>query len=213
MAPPLPLKLMSTRMSGFPWGKYRGSEKADSERSSESAGDMPQTPSRIFRGNPDDESDWFGVTTLVVHNIPSRYTQERLLNDWREPSIDFLYLPYRVKQRRAARYAFVNFTTSEEALRFRDQVDGSFLQATDHQLSVGKAKSQGLAANVLLHRATFEQNQRCRPVVFKRGQRVDFEELLSEIIGDISSGSDTPEDSPRNIFMGMSLSHGQKFSL
>lgn len=134
------------------------------------------------------EAEFEGKTTLVVHNVPDRYTQERLLMEWKpDGSYDFLYLPYRFKQRRASRYAFINFTTEEYARQFRKDWDGQRLPGSKHSLSIRVARLQGLAANIELHCG--EKDERSRPVVFRNQQRIGFEELLASFRLE-TSGSD-----------------------
>eukprot|EP00418_Pyrodinium_bahamense_P012640 CAMPEP_0179110982 /NCGR_PEP_ID=MMETSP0796-20121207/51819_1 /TAXON_ID=73915 /ORGANISM="Pyrodinium bahamense, Strain pbaha01" /LENGTH=582 /DNA_ID=CAMNT_0020809127 /DNA_START=30 /DNA_END=1776 /DNA_ORIENTATION=- len=58
-----------------------------------------------------------GTTTLTIRNVPGRYTQDRLIEEWGpEYSYDFLYLPHSLRDQRSKGYAFVNFTTHEAAL-------------------------------------------------------------------------------------------------
>jgi len=126
-----------------------------------------------------------GVTTLCVHNIPFRYTQDRLLEDLKFP-YNFLYLPYR-GHRTATRFAFVNFETPEAAERFRRAVDGTFLpMAADkpmQPLSVAVAETQGFEANMLLHCPHDERKPKWNPAVFDGvdGLRLEFDEVLAKV--------------------------------
>lgn len=62
-----------------------------------------------------------GTTTVMLRNIPNKYTQskliERLHEDFRG-DMDFLYLPVDFKNKCNVGYAFVNFRTTEACERF-----------------------------------------------------------------------------------------------
>jgi mitochondrial fission protein ELM1 len=60
------------------------------------------------------------ITTLVVRNIPPRFTLEHLLCQWPR-EIDFLYLPNSFESTRNLSFAFVNFTSAAAAEAFREQ--------------------------------------------------------------------------------------------
>jgi hypothetical protein len=61
------------------------------------------------------------ITSVVVRNIPSRYTAEMLLEEWPiMGTYDILYLPTHAARNRCAGYAFINFTSSAAAHAFRD---------------------------------------------------------------------------------------------
>ncbi|CAE8609293.1 unnamed protein product [Polarella glacialis] len=131
-----------------------------------------------------------GMTTLAIHNIPNRYSQDALFVDFQGFSFDFLYLPYRLKQRRSSRYAFVNFSSPEEAARFCRKFDGLCISTSQVPLSVGIATTQGLAANLKLHISTVKANPKQKPIVFDNHmQRVDYENLAAEMMSTASSQS------------------------
>ncbi|CAE7377122.1 unnamed protein product [Symbiodinium sp. CCMP2456] len=117
------------------------------------------------------------VLTFIVQNIPARCTPHRLLQLFQpaRDGIDFLYLPFRYRQKRSSRYAFVNFRSTNEAARFRDRWEGVALAPHDRPLVFGPAKTQGLAANMYLHAAGRERERSIEPVVFYNGEEVSFE--------------------------------------
>ncbi|CAE8660436.1 unnamed protein product, partial [Polarella glacialis] len=105
---PLPLKLMARRSGTAEdevWTSDLKEGTADDEDTTE------------FEEEWTSAADaWQSATTLVVHSIPSRYTQAGLLRIWSSsPFLDFLHLPYRNNQRRSSHYAFVNFTSPAAA--------------------------------------------------------------------------------------------------
>jgi len=93
-----------------------------------------------------------GVTTLVVRNVPARYTKKELLQEWSpNRAFDFFYLPFNHRKKRAAGYCFVNFTSHEEAVTFHNQWHSKCLSAskrTGKKLCIGAAEVQGLEANL-----------------------------------------------------------------
>jgi len=61
------------------------------------------------------------LTTLKVDNLPSTWSQNFLLEVWppEANSINYVYVPFNLRQRRTTHYAFLNFTSSGSAERFR----------------------------------------------------------------------------------------------
>jgi len=90
--------------------------------------------------------------------------------------VDFIFLPYRSKQRRSSRYAFINFTSEQAAKRFQKRWHGASLVAAGEGLAIGAAKTQGLAANLFLHvedGTERSDGQTSLPLVFRNGHEVD----------------------------------------
>jgi len=128
-----------------------------------------------------------GVTTLVVRNVPARYTKEMLMQEWPPNGMyDFLYLPFNFKQKRTSGFAYVNFTSHEAAVNFYSQWHGKSLcnQGTAKQLSIGVAGTQGLEAN-LRHVAASNigriKNLQHMPSVFNGVDEVPLVGLLDQI--------------------------------
>ncbi|CAE8592817.1 unnamed protein product [Polarella glacialis] len=92
-----------------------------------------------------------GFTTLVIRNIPARYTQEMLLAEFiPDGSFDFFFLPYSFKHARTMGIAFINFRTHAVALSFQENWHRQFLQnhGRTKNLDVAAATVQGLEANL-----------------------------------------------------------------
>jgi len=128
-----------------------------------------------------------GVTTLVIRNVPARYTKELLMQEWPvDGTYDLLYLPFSFKQKRTAGYAFVNFTTHEAAVDFHSRWHGKALrdQGTAKRLSISTAETQGLEEN-LRHMAACNvsriKNSKYLPSVFNGIDEVPLEEMLEQI--------------------------------
>jgi hypothetical protein len=87
-----------------------------------------------------------GITTLMIRNIPPKYTQTMLLEEWQHNgTYDLLYLPYSDKKKRNSGYAFVNFVSEAEADSFKNKWYGARLAHFDRRknLSVVPAAMQG----------------------------------------------------------------------
>lgn len=143
----------------------------------------PWTPQNVLSDIQEAEAGESGqranrqVLTFIVQGIPARCTPHRLLQLFQPAGdgIDFLYLPFRFRQKRSSRYAFVNFRSTHEAARFRSRWEGVTLTPNDRPLVFGPAKTQGLAANMYLHAARREREWSIEPVVFYNYEEVSFE--------------------------------------
>eukprot|EP00930_Biecheleria_cincta_P040091 TRINITY_DN2749_c0_g2_i3.p1 TRINITY_DN2749_c0_g2~~TRINITY_DN2749_c0_g2_i3.p1 ORF type:complete len:413 (-),score=72.32 TRINITY_DN2749_c0_g2_i3:75-1313(-) len=125
------------------------------------------------------------MTTVVVRNVPARYTQERLLEVW-EPdgSYNFLYLPYSVRQKRGSGYVFVNFCSHQAASDFWQKVQGTRLPGCEHlkSLDVAVADVQGLENNLRYwgnRKLSRISNANFLPIVFDGTRRVDFKKQVA----------------------------------
>jgi len=128
-----------------------------------------------------------GLTTLVIRNVPSRYTKENLLHLWPpDGTFDFLYLPFNRKQRRTAGYLFMNFTSHDAAVAFYKKWHGKQLhdQGTARKLSIRAAEIQGLEENLRhLIDANVHQNTNPKylPIVFSGVDEFLFTELVEQM--------------------------------
>jgi len=128
-----------------------------------------------------------GLTTLVVRNVPSRYTKEDLLHLWPpDGTFDFLYLPFNRKQRRTAGYLFMNFTSHDAAVAFYKEWHGKQLheEGPARKLSIRAAEIQGLEENLRhLIDANVHQNTNPKylPSVFSGVHELLFTELVEQM--------------------------------
>jgi len=101
------------------------------------------------------------LTTVMLRNIPNKFTETKLLNELTARgfgnSFDFFYLPadWKPSKRQGQKmvanlgYCFINFTTPEEAERFRLEFTG--LKLTENTMKVCEvtyAEVQGLETNI-----------------------------------------------------------------
>jgi len=127
-----------------------------------------------------------GVTTLVIRNIPARYTKVMLLQEWLvDGTFDFIYLPFSFKQKRTAGYVFLNFTSSAAASAFQSQWHGRPLCAeVSSKLSIGAAEVQGLEENVwhlIKCKINRVKNPKYLPSVFDGAREVPFGEYVEQL--------------------------------
>ncbi|CAE7342964.1 ML3 [Symbiodinium sp. CCMP2592] len=130
------------------------------------------------------------VTTLMLRNIPNKYTQNSLMQEicarGFRGAFDFFYLPMDVHNRSNVAYAFLNFISPKEAENFRNEFHGrQFHRVRSRKVAaVSNAHLQGLQANLqhFEHRVVLlSRNDQYRPVVFRNGHRVKFEDALNEV--------------------------------
>jgi len=141
----VPMSSMHSAVSSF-----RSSFQSD--RSS-ILSDASSTTNSFLDVPPEIDTD---ATTLMVKNVPAKYTQRMLLKEFREQGIkagsyDFFYLPVDFKSRANLGYCFLNFRKPEQAQDFRATFHGYMptrLNKRSKVFYICQAKVQGLPANV-----------------------------------------------------------------
>lgn len=94
-----------------------------------------------------------GVTTIMVRNVPNKYTQRLLLRVWKQMgyghAIDLFYLPMDFRNKCNLGYCFLNFISAEYAAQFRAEVEGLRLTTfkTPKVLVTAEAHIQGFLPN------------------------------------------------------------------
>jgi len=120
--------------------------------------------------------------TLMLRNIPNKYTQEQLLADldsYRK-AIDFLYLPTDFKNTCNLGYAFLNFRDGDVAEAFAAAHNGERLPRfplSPKVLSVQCARVQGVQANIERFRDSSVmgvQVEAMKPMLFEDGMQIPF---------------------------------------
>ncbi|CAK0860326.1 unnamed protein product [Prorocentrum cordatum] len=135
------------------------------------------------------------ITTLMLRNLPRRYTQEQLLREIQDvvgTTVDYnlLYVPWDSRDNCNVGYAFLNCCDAEGAERCRMIFNGYYFcrSAKQKQCSVFTAHIQGLESN-LIHLlttsmgvlATGGQPDKNMPVIIWQGQRVRFQKVVAAL--------------------------------
>lgn len=127
-------------------------------------------------------------TSLMVRNIPNKYTQQMLLNEFMENGhgpgvIDFFYLPIDFKNRCNRGYAFINFVDTRDILAFHRQYFGKHWRTfnSDKICDITYARIQGKAAMLkrFENSALMEKDDEYKPLVFvssgpEKGKKLPF---------------------------------------
>jgi len=123
--------------------------------------------------------EWGNTTTVMMRNLPNKYTQHLLLTDMNEAgfsgTFDFLYLPIDTETNANRGYAFVNFAQPGLAWMFKQAYEGQSMPRfnSDKVVSVFAATLQGFDAN-FQHYANSRVNRgdpACRPLFLREPSR------------------------------------------
>lgn len=127
-------------------------------------------------------------TSLMIRNIPNKYTQQMLLAEFTENGhgpgkIDFFYLPIDFKNKCNRGYAFVNFVECKDIVPFHRQYFGQNWRVfnSDKICDITYARIQG-KANMLKrfeNSALMEKEEEYKPLVFvshgiEKGKQLSF---------------------------------------
>lgn len=137
-------------------------------------------------------SDERVLTTVLMRNIPNNMTRDMLLDlinaEGFQGSYDFLYLPLDFKGMVGIGYSFINFISSEQAMRFQAHFAGfcRWGLQSDKVCEVSWTESlQGRDAHVERYRNSPVMHESmadgCRPVLYKDGERIAFPDPTKRI--------------------------------
>ena len=127
-------------------------------------------------------------SSLMVRNIPNKYTQQMLLGEFAAAGhgpdkMDFFYLPIDFKNRCNRGYAFVNFVDYKDIVPFVDRYNGTGWKSFNSEkiCDITYARIQGKAAMLkrFENSALMTKDDEYRPMVFvshgeRKGQRESF---------------------------------------
>jgi len=122
-----------------------------------------------------------GVTTLMVRNIPARFTPEKLLEVWPvDGSYNLLHMPFNFQKQRRAGIAFVNMVSHEAAVEFAAKWHGRKLANVGgiKRLDIGAAEVQGFEGNLRNFKGSKIKNDIFLPIAFNGTERLDIKALL-----------------------------------
>jgi hypothetical protein len=125
------------------------------------------------------------ATTVMLRNIPNKYTRSMLIALVDEQGFagryDFVYLPMDFRQSINLGYAFANLLTHEDAMKFRE-VFQDFSNWSSESAKTGEVSwatpHQGLHDNVERYRNSPVMHpsmpEEFKPLVFKDGKGIEF---------------------------------------
>ncbi|KAL6634456.1 hypothetical protein ACP70R_027127 [Stipagrostis hirtigluma subsp. patula] len=121
---------------------------------------------RIMRG--DDNR-----TTLMIKNIPNKYTSKMLLaaiDENHKGTYDFIYLPIDFKNKCNVGYAFINMTNPQHIIPFYQTFNGKKWEKFNSEkvASLAYARIQGKSALIahFQNSSLMNEDKRCRPILF-----------------------------------------------
>ena len=144
------------------------------------ASTQPATPTYPYSGEQLYSTE---RTTVMLRNIPNKYTQRMLLDQLSElgyeGQYDFFYLPIDFRNRCNVGYAFINFTSPDVATKFKNHLHGYRLTGFNSQkiCEVSYARVQGLKANIQHYRNSPVNGitiPEYRPLLFANGTEIQF---------------------------------------
>ncbi|KAJ8626860.1 hypothetical protein MRB53_020167 [Persea americana] len=112
-------------------------------------------------------------TTLMIKNIPNKYTSKMLLaaiDENHRGTYDFLYLPIDFKNKCNVGYAFINMISPSHIIPFYQAFNGKKWEKFNSEkvASLAYARIQGKAALVthFQNSSLMNEDKRCRPILF-----------------------------------------------
>lgn len=135
---------------------------------------------------------WANVTTIMMRNLPNKYTQRMLLTEVNQAgflgTFDFMYLPIDPETSANRGYAFLNFTEPNYAWMFNMHFSGRKMNRFNSSkvVSVNPATLQGFEANYT-HYSTARVN-RGDPAARPLFLREPTQQALKGVRGDQAKG-------------------------
>ncbi|CAL9067458.1 protein MEI2-like 2 [Musa acuminata AAA Group] len=125
-------------------------------------------------------------TTIMIKNIPNKYTSKMLLaaiDETHSGTYDFLYLPIDFKNKCNVGYAFINMSSPSHVVSFYKAFNGKKWEKFNSEkvASLAYARIQGRSALVahFQNSSLMNEDKRCRPILFDlEGADTGNEELL-----------------------------------
>ncbi|CAI9783805.1 unnamed protein product [Fraxinus pennsylvanica] len=112
-------------------------------------------------------------TTLMIKNIPNKYTAKMLLatiDEHHKGTYDFLYLPIDFKNKCNVGYAFINMLSPSHIISFYEAFNGKKWEKFNSEkvACLAYARIQGTAALIahFQNSSLMNEDKRCRPILF-----------------------------------------------
>ncbi|CAN6471881.1 unnamed protein product [Victoria cruziana] len=155
--PPLLFESPNERMRG---------RRSDSSNQTDNKKQYELDIDRIIRGEDT-------RTTLMIKNIPNKYTSKMLLaaiDEHHRGTYDFIYLPIDFKNKCNVGYAFINMTDALHIVSFYEAFNGKKWEKFNSEkvASLAYARIQGKAALIahFQNSSLMNEDKRCRPILF-----------------------------------------------
>ncbi|KAJ6821626.1 protein MEI2-like 2 isoform X1 [Iris pallida] len=123
-------------------------------------------------------------TTLMIKNIPNKYTSNMILaaiDENHKGTYDFLYLPIDFKNKCNVGYAFINMVSPSHVVPFYQAFNGKKWEKFNSEkvASLAYARIQGKPALIshFQNSSLMNEDKRCRPILFHEGQETIDQEL------------------------------------
>ncbi|GFP91260.1 protein mei2-like 5 [Phtheirospermum japonicum] len=149
-------------------------------------------------------------TTIMIKNIPNKYTSKMLMvaiDEHFKGTYDFLYLPIDFKNKCNVGYAFINMLSPLHIIPFYEEFNGRKWEKFNSEkvASLAFARIQGKAALVahFQNSSLMNEDKRCRPILFdlehtESSDKIDLRAYnLSRMNG--SDQKDFPEQTHENM--------------
>jgi len=127
------------------------------------------------------EKGWDIRTSLMIRNIPNKYTRSMLLSEFKEcghgpGKIDFFYLPIDFRNKCNRGYAFVNFVDYRDIISFHHVYNGKGWKTfkSDKICEISYARIQGKSSMLkrFQNSALMDKDPEYRPVVFNNNGEI-----------------------------------------
>lgn len=163
-------------------------------------------------------------TTLMIKNIPNKYTSKMLLaaiDERHRGTYDFIYLPIDFKNKCNVGYAFINMTDPSLIIPFYQAFNGKKWEKFNSEkvASLAYARIQGKAALIahFQNSSLMNEDKRCRPILFhtdgpNAGDQVPFPMGVNVRSRVNKNRSSTNEESSQDVGNGEASSNGDSSS-
>ncbi|KAG1666963.1 hypothetical protein FOA52_004246 [Chlamydomonas sp. UWO 241] len=167
---------------------------AEAERKQQQEKLYALSPERIYSGQDK-------RTTLMIKNIPNKYTQKMLLSTVDEHfhgTYDFFYLPIDFKNKCNVGYAFINMTQPIHIIPLVERLNHKKWERFNSEkiCNISYARIQGRAALIshFQNSSLMHEDKRCRPILFvlegaeATGEQEQFPQAAASASGSVGGG-------------------------
>eukprot|EP00928_Gymnodinium_smaydae_P034856 TRINITY_DN24616_c0_g1_i2.p1 TRINITY_DN24616_c0_g1~~TRINITY_DN24616_c0_g1_i2.p1 ORF type:complete len:307 (+),score=34.70 TRINITY_DN24616_c0_g1_i2:103-1023(+) len=123
-----------------------------------------------------EEAEWHDKTTLMLRNLPNAYTTSLLYEELDaagfEKLFDFVYVPIDLETNLNRGFAFINFVSPEDAIRFRSMYEHKKMKLIESHkfVCITPAELQGYDRNFSHYKYSrvYHGNPWCRPLFLRK---------------------------------------------